>query len=141
MRGSRTIRTAENEMKFLDALSLSANVTQACEVSGVARRSVYDWREEDETFKEKWEEAFQKGLNALEDEAIRRGREGFLEDVYYKGEVCGKVRKFSDTLLMFSLKANRREKFGDSSNVNLTGGLNFDTLVKAIADKRAKGEE
>ena len=33
--------------------------------------------------------------------------------MFYRGEKCGLVRRYSDTLLIFMLKARRREKFVD----------------------------
>jgi len=81
------------------------------------------------------------GMEALEDEAIRRGKDGIEEPVFYQGEVCGHVRKFSDVLLMFALKANRPEKFRDNASFNLTGSLTLEGMVKEIAERRNKAEE
>ena len=43
--------------------------------------------------------------DALESEARRRAVEGVPMPVYYNGKVCGTVRKYSDFLLMFLMKA------------------------------------
>jgi hypothetical protein len=51
----------------------------------------------------------------LEDEAKRRAHDGIDEPVFYQGEKCGVVRKYSDNLLIFMLKARRREKFSERS--------------------------
>jgi hypothetical protein len=126
----RTIRTPENREAFLDALSETANVTAACERVGISRRAIYEWREEDPDFVAAWERALNLGTDALEDEAVRRGREGTVKPVFYKGEECGGVREYSDTLLIFMLKARRPEKFRDSAmampseaGVRVIGGL------------------
>lgn len=35
--------------------------------------------------------------------------EGTLKPVYFKGEQCGEIREYSDTLMMFILKAKKPE--------------------------------
>ena len=46
---------------------------------------------------------------------------GVDEPVFYQGAQCGAVRKYSDTLLIFMLKARRPEKYRERANVELTG--------------------
>ena len=52
----------------------------------------------------------------LEAEAIRRGITGVDEDVWYKGEIVGAKKKYSDTILHSVLKANKPEKYNESKN-------------------------
>ena len=115
-----TIRTPEKEAKFLEALADTCNVREACKAAGIARNSAYLWRRDEPDFRKKWEEAVEVGADALEEEAVRRAREGVDEAVYYKGDICGTVRKYSDTLLIFLLKGAKPKKYGDK--VALTGG-------------------
>ncbi len=95
---------------FLEVLGDTGIVTEACARSGLARRTVYFWRGKDPSFAEAWTQALERGVDALEDEALRRALGGRLEPVFYQGKECGAVRKYSDTLLMFMLKARRPEK-------------------------------
>jgi hypothetical protein len=44
---------------------------------------------------------------------LRRARDGIEEPRFYEGAVCGHVRKYSDALLIFLLKARRPEKYSD----------------------------
>jgi hypothetical protein len=113
MRG-RTDRTSENREAFLDALQITANVTSACQTAGLPRTCAYDWRDADPEFAAEWELALERGSDALEDEAIRRGREGYLKPVFHQGKEIGAVREYSDTLLIFMLKARRPAKFRDN---------------------------
>ena len=53
------------------------------------------------------------GIGALEDEATRRAVEGVEGPVFFQGRQCGVVRKYSDTLLIFRLKAMRPEKYSE----------------------------
>ena len=52
---------------------------------------------------------------------VRRAFEGTDEPVYYKGEECGSVRKYSDTLAIFLLKAHAPEKYRENIHAELTG--------------------
>jgi hypothetical protein len=53
------------------------------------------------------------GTAALEDEAVRRAYHGVEEPVFYKGVQCGSVTSYSDTLLMFLLKARKPAVYRD----------------------------
>lgn len=99
--------TAARKALFLEVLAATANARKAYARSGLARSTVYRWRNKDPRFARAWDEALERGIGALEDEALRRAMEGQEEPVFYKGEVCGSVRKPSDTLLIFMLRARR----------------------------------
>ena len=51
------------------------------------------------------------GTDALEDEALRRAFHGSERPVFQGKELVGYVRDYSDTLLIFMLKARRPEKY------------------------------
>lgn len=78
-------------------------------------------RERDTAFAEQWDAAVEAGTDVLEDEALRRAKDGTNEPVFYQGVRCGLVRKYSDTLLIFLLKARRPAKFSDRQSVALSG--------------------
>ena len=101
----------ELRAEFIERLSRTANVSESCMVVGVPRRTAYNWRGADDEFAMKWDEAVGLGTDALEDEAIRRACEGVEEPVFYQGKQVGSVRRYSDTLLIFMLKARRPEKY------------------------------
>jgi len=65
----------------------------------------------DEAFAAAWDDAVNQGTDVLEAEALRRAKDRFNEPRFYEGDVCGHVRKYSDTLLIFLLKARRPEKY------------------------------
>jgi hypothetical protein len=121
MTSGRTKRTPEKMAEFLDALSHTASVTKSCELSGVARTSVYEWRADDEEFRQRWDAALELGTDALEDEAVRRALHGTDKPVYQGGELVGHIREYSDTLTIFMLKARRPEKFKERSAHEFTG--------------------
>lgn len=106
----RTIRTAKKREEFLSALAETGNVCRAAEAAGISRRALYTWGKEDPTFKAEWEEALLIWCDYVAlPEVDRRAIEGVEEPVFYQGAVCGKIRKYSDSLLMFRIKALRSE--------------------------------
>ena len=113
MRG-RLQRTPKRRAAFLDALQATANVTASCRIAGLPRSCVYDWREADPEFAADWASALELGCDALEDEAVRRGCEGYLKPVFHQGKEVGVIREYSDLLLIFMLKARRPARFRDN---------------------------
>jgi hypothetical protein len=84
-------------------------VGKACETVKVSKPSVYAWRKRHSIFAAAWDRVVELATEDLENEARRRAYHGVEEPVFYQGEVCGHIRKFSDALLMFTLKARKSE--------------------------------
>jgi len=104
---SCTFRTTKKKAEFLDLLAEIGNVSRAAKACNLPRRTLYSCRAVDRAFASAWDVSLEIGLDALEDEAIRRAREGFEEPVFHGGLRCGSVRKYSDLLLIFLLKSRR----------------------------------
>lgn len=100
--------------KFIKQLATTGNVADACRKAKVARGVAYRERDEDEQFKAAWEEALEIATENLELEARRRAEHGYLDPVYFMGAKVGSVRRYSDTLLIFLLKAHKPDKYRDS---------------------------
>lgn len=129
----QTIRTPEKREKFLKALSeFHGNVSKALEAVKISRMAAYDWKKDDPDFSQEWDDVVEAGTEELEQEAWRRAHEGWEEPVFYQGEVVGAVRKFSDTLLMFTLKGRRPEKYRENSKVEV-GGANGGPIQLNVA--------
>lgn len=95
----------EWQKPFIQRLSETGNVSAACRKAQISRVRAYELRNEDEVFRAAWDEALVMATEALELEARRRA-EGFPEPIYYNGKKIGIVRRYSDTLLIFLLKAH-----------------------------------
>lgn len=106
-----TVWTAEKDVAFLAALAETGIVKRACEAVGIVRQTAYNRYDNDAEFAKGWDAALKIGVTALEDEAHRRGFEGVDEPVFHQGVRCGSVRKYSDTLAIFLLKAHKPEKY------------------------------
>ena len=90
----------------------------AAEQAGVDARLVQKWvhaprpawrPEGTPSFGEEYTAAMQEGTVILEEEALRRGLDGWDEPVYQGGTLVGHVRKYSDNLLLNTLRARRPE--------------------------------
>lgn len=121
---------------FLAALAECGNVTTAANSSGWNRTYLYHKRKADPAFAKAWDEAATIGVAALEDEARRRAYEGWQEPVFHRGEVCGSVRKYSDTLLIVLLKAHLPEKYQERQKLDLDAKGNL--TVKLLSYKDAQ---
>lgn len=129
---------------FLAALSLTANIHAACVHAKISRSVVYERRDSDDAFAQAMREALDDATDDLELEARRRAHDGVRKPVIYKGELMGRwvgptgeavadgkvegakfipltVLEYSDSLLMFLLKAHRPAVYRDSVKVTHAG--------------------
>lgn len=105
-----TSKREKKAPKFLKELRENGGfIGKACEAVGISKPSVYAWREDDPAFAAEWDRAIDLATEDLEREARRRALNGVEEPVFYQGEECGRIRKYSDTLLMFTIKARKPE--------------------------------
>ena len=113
---------------FLAAFREVGNVRLACEVAKVGRSTHYRWIGEDLKYRKAVELAKEEAGDILEAEVFRRAVEGVEKPIgWYKGQPGGYVREYSDTLLIFYLKALRPDKYrervkmrGTLANIDLT---------------------
>jgi transposase-like protein len=99
--------TPENKEIVLAMLANGATYAAAAAAVGAHRRTIMKWPEHDEEFAMRWRDAIEEGIDRLEDEAIRRARDGVKRPVFYMGQVVGHVQEYSDSLLKFLLEAKR----------------------------------
>lgn len=131
--------TPEKMAEFCAKLVESGgNVTAACEHIEVSRVCAYRHRKEDPDFRAMWLEAEGMAIERMEDEARRRAVEGVQEPVFHKGEQCGTIKKYSDTLMIFLLKAHAPEKYKDRSETTVKGDI---ATALVAARKRTSDEQ
>lgn len=131
----RTKMTLEKKTEFCTALAETGMIAKSCAAISVARQTVYRWRDEDPVFRSEWDKALKIGITALEDEAHRRAFEGIEEPIFHQGTICGTVRKYSDTLAIFLLKAHAPEKYRENSHIQLTGLNSGPVEIEHRADR------
>jgi hypothetical protein len=132
-------QTRQLKKRFLKHFRQHGNVYRATEDAHVPRSDIYYWREIDAAFAAEFAEAEKEAVEHLEAEAHRRAVEGVEEPVFQGGKEVGRIRKFSDTLLIFILKA-RDPKYRDRQEISGPKGgaitLTFDRadLADGITD-------
>lgn len=113
--------TRETLDRFLELLAQGHTIVHACAESKLPRQTAYNRRDKDEYFAIEWERALEAGIQVLEQEARRRAVDGVDEPIVYQGVVTDTVRKFSDTLLIFLLKAKRPAVYRDNVRTEISG--------------------
>lgn len=137
------VADAERQLKkelFVSAYAESGNVVLASKEAGIHRSTHYDWLAEDPDYAARCLEAERTAVQALEAEMYRRAVKGVEEPVFYQGEVCGHVQKYSDTLLIFSLKGHAPEKYADRFKGEL-GGIGGGPLTVEFVRPQSGGDE
>lgn len=116
----------------------TARPLSAAEALGYSPAAVKRAREDDPEWAVELEAAVALYVeNRLETAADTRAVDGWEEPVYYKGEVQGSIRRFSDTLLIKRLEALSPDKYAKrtKSDVNVrAAGVLVVTAAPAGAD-------
>lgn len=116
---------------FLAAYAITGTITGAAEAAKIGDRSHYLWMTKHPEYKEAFESARQAFCESLEGEARRRAYEGVDEPVFHQGELVGHKRRYSDTLLIFLMKGNMPDKYGDkvqNDNRHMVTQVDWDKL-------------
>jgi hypothetical protein len=98
---------------------MGITVGSAAQVVGMSRSGAYKLRESDPDFAEAWQEAYEASTELLESECFQRavGRD---EAVMAKDGSVHYVKRYSDLLLMFLLKARKPKMYRERMDVNVT---------------------
>lgn len=100
----------------------------ACRKAKIGRTTAYKVRDDDADFAAAWDIALEDAADMMEEEVHRRAVEGVLRPVYQGGKKVGSVREYSDTLLIFRLKAVRPEKYRERTEVRHRGKIDVGKL-------------
>jgi hypothetical protein len=148
-------RNQRNWRTFFETLAATRNATRAAQEAGISRITAYKWRQRPgpmgDRIRQLWDEALSVNLDVLEAEARRRATEG-VERLRFdrRGDALvdprtGKVYKekeFSDTLLIFLLKAYDPARFDRDKRMHLssdhTERRELIVDVRASIDERAR---
>jgi len=106
-----------NQRKFLAAYKNSGLVGLAAESAGICRDLHARWMKGGAAYRKAFEDAHERGIEAMESEARRRAVAGVQETVWYEGIKCGTRQRYSDNLLMFLLKAARPDTYAERAQV------------------------
>lgn len=107
------------QQAFLDAYREMGVVRYACKQADVDHGNVYRRLRSDPEFKAAFDEAREQATQRMEMEARRRAIEGTTKPVYQGGQLVGHIQEYSDTLLIFLLKAARPEVYRETIRVDI----------------------
>ena len=119
--GARGDEVVAQQDAFLNAYQAISTISGAAAQTGIARQTHYKWLEKDAAYAARFTQADDIATERLEQEARRRAMVGVEEPVYYRGQPVGAVRKYSDVLLIFLLKARRPEVYRERHDVQTSG--------------------
>lgn len=105
--------------RFLEEYSKTGIVSYSAKKAGISRKTFYEWVAKDPEFAAKAKEAEEEATELLETEALRRAVQGTLEPVFWQGKKVGQIRRFSDTLLIFTLKARNPKKYRENVSISI----------------------
>ncbi len=117
--------TPEKLTAFCAALADTGIVQRACDAVDISRYTAYKWRKLDPEFAEAWDDALKAALIGLEDEAHRRAFHGVEEPIYHKGHLLDTVKRYSDTLAIFLLKAHAPDRYKDRQVTEHQGAISL----------------
>lgn len=125
--------------EFLDGLAEGKSVLEAAG-NQAFRRRLYRHRTANLAFAEQWRVAYDEGTDILEKEAHRRAVEGVTDFRLDKEGVEHPFVHYSDTLLIFLLKARRPDRYRDNVKVEHGGadGKPIAVEVKHSVDDLAR---
>jgi len=108
--------TPDQQQQFFSALAMTGIVRDAANAAGINRSTAYRYRAQSQSFADAWDHAKEDAADRLTGAAIQRAVNGIEEVRYFKAEPIGTVRRYSDQLLMFLLRAYRPHVFGLKSH-------------------------
>lgn len=103
----------EKQSVFLAEYLETGTLSRASKKSMVPLSRVYKWRMLDKNFEAAFQEIVLMQCAQMEDEAYRRAVKGNVRPVYQSGKLVGRLREYSDILLMFLMKKKMPEVYGD----------------------------
>lgn len=113
---TRHVWTPKKKAEFCEALAVGMTVATAADAVKMSRSGAYRQREVDPEFAAAWGEAYETSTELLEAEALQRamGRDEVV-GVDKDGQPIF-IKKYSDLLLIFLLKARRPEAYRERVN-------------------------
>lgn len=114
------------QQKFLEVFLDTGLVTEACKEAKIGRTTAYAERQRNESFALAWADIEAETTERMEREAYRRGVEGVEKPVFQGGKEVGRIKEFSDTLLIFMLKARKPDVYRERVDMRHSGSVKHD---------------
>lgn len=142
MAKKRTNRTAIKRSapdwaeRFLEKLGQCGVIEHAARLAIVGKRTVYERRDADPEFAAAMSAALESHIQVMEQEMIRRAVEGTERPVFHQGLECGRIREYSDTLLIFALKAKRPDVYRENIKHEHAGQMRHVVSARELTDEQ-----
>jgi hypothetical protein len=127
---ARSVR--ERQRDFLAAYADTFSVQSAAEKAHVDSSTHFRWVRRDSQYAAAFKRRRETAGAFLEAEAITRAGEGWLEPVYYQGDVCGEVRRFDSGLMQFLLRGMMPEKYGAKTEISGPQGAPLQAKIEVV---------
>ena len=119
------LRMREGHRKFLSVLAKTGSPKKAAMAAGFTPRAFELARRKFPDFNLNWEMAMAIFYQFEAEEAIRhRAIDGTLKAIYYQGQKVGYERVYDSGLTQFWYKSNMRDKYGEKSELQISGNIN-----------------
>jgi hypothetical protein len=105
---------------FLEVYSKTFSIYKSCKEMGIDVSSIKTRMEKDQKFYKQIEEVRNAKIEHLEAAAYERAANGVDSPVFFRGEVVGYEKKYSDGLAQFMLKAYKPEMYDRPTNIDLS---------------------
>lgn len=129
------------------------SITSAAKAAGISREAHYRRYERDQAYRVAFDKAYREGVDALEDEAVRRATRGVRMPVLYHGMPVMILKdptdpegpqiplmkvEYSDQLLIRLLEAKKPDEFKQRVHNEVTGTLDIVERLAAGRKRLAK---
>ena len=105
------------QKRFLEAFSEWPTVRSAATKARISRTTHHNWLERDPKYARTFAELEEDLIQVAEAECYRRAVKGIERPVFQGGTQVGTVTDYSDSVLMFLLKARRPEVYRERRDV------------------------
>ena len=122
----------ERQRDFLTAWADTFNLAEAAQIARVSVSNHCRWYRKNAKYALAFEKRKEIAGQYLDAIAIGRAADGWLEPVYYQGNVCGEVRRFDSGLLQFLLRGMLPEKYGARQEISGPQGAPIQAKIEVV---------
>ena len=149
-KSKNVLRIIQLKLKVLEGLDKTGYISEACEHAGIWRTTHRNWMRSDPDYARRYTETLDnvraRRIDEIEREIRRRGIQGWEEPVFgslgsdTQGRalgtgIVGKVKKYSDTLLIFRAKKEIPE-YRDTNRQEPTVGQGGRVVINVVYDDK-----
>lgn len=98
---------AARRATFLEHLAMTSSVQKSMTVAGIARSTLYGWKNRDPDFEVAWMKALAEGYALLEMEMLEWAREGVERKIFYHGKYVETVRDYDHKTALALLRMHK----------------------------------